>query len=628
MSLAESFLARFRSAAQADGPIGLLAEDPDGWAAAMNERPDDLHAAFEGALDKGHGPLVSLNRDCFATAACDEDGVIIAADPGFQSWFTEIDPFESVVRGLGPDEPRVSLLADDKQGRPVAIVAGNRAVARNWPLSDVVREALNSGKAQNAVAAFRSGELSWDRTAQAYGLTQAESGLVYALARLGDLQRAAAERGIAYETARKFVASALRKTGAKRQTELVRIALTLTAGEIPDAQNLESVMRDLFVMSDRQAQLSIIIAQGMTRERAAEILKLSENSVKADLKAVFQACGVENAVDLARLVAEINALKGLASACDVMITASGHEGEPLRLLPRTWGPGRLAIADHGPASGIPVLVMHSTVSGRHHPARFIQRLKREGYRPITMDRAGFGLSDRAEGDPVEAAIKDIADVLDALGLPDILAIARCTCAAAIAVTAGSRGLISGGILVWPDAPLPAGAPERRRMTDRAAQIFARFPHMAEVFVNVLARRTSVAVIEKNWRKAAEGVPSDLALLDDDTARAEIVRSARQAIQGLSGFLAEALANAKGYQLDEVQNSHRWTALFGSGFESYDVSDAVAFWGKAMPQGTIRVVEDGVHFLHVTHVDEVIAALRRAKEQEERVNVAERIVAFA
>ncbi|MBK8630073.1 MAG: alpha/beta fold hydrolase [Sphingomonadales bacterium] len=611
MSRAQAFLEKFREAEAQDAPLAVLADDPDGWGDALKSAHDDVAQAFEQAGTRGHGPAVTLHADCFATAACDRDGSVLVADPGFEQWFDSIDPFDAVIRDLRNDGPRVSLLADDSDGRPVALAAGTYAVTRRWPLSEDVRKALDSGKAAYAIAAFRAGELSWDHAARSYGLTPAEAGLVSSLARLGDLQRAARERNIAYETARKFVASALAKTGAKRQTELVRLALMMTAGDIPDAQNLALVLTDLFGMTERQAQLSVVLAQGATRERAAQIVGISDNRAKADLKAVFQACGVDNAVDLARIVAEINALKGLASACEVMVSGPGREGEPLRLVPRRSGEGRIAMADHGPTGAQPVLIMHSSVTGRHHSPRFIQRLQSEGFRPITMDRAGFGLSDRVEGDLAQAGVADIADVLDSLGLSAIPVVARCTMAGLIACEAGRAGLLSGGILVWPDAPLPEQAPERRRMTDRAAQLFANHPKMAWPFVEMLCRRATSGAMEKLWRKAAEGLPSDLALFDDPEECAAIVRSSRQAMQGMHGFFGEVMAMRKGPKLDPVPDATRWTALFGSGYESYDVTDGVTFWSSALPGGAIRVVDDGVHFLHLTHTDEVVAALKRA-----------------
>jgi DNA-binding CsgD family transcriptional regulator/pimeloyl-ACP methyl ester carboxylesterase len=611
MSLATAFIQRFRAADQIGTPLSLFADDPDGFGAALTSEPMAFADAIGAALGRGHGPLVTLHQDCFATAACDRDGSVVVAGAGFSQWFDSIDPFDALVRNMRSDVPKVSMLADDRDGRPVALAAGTVAVARRWPLDDAVREALDSGKANYAIAAFRAGELSWDHSAQAYGLTQAESMLVSALARLGDLQRAAAERGIAYETARKFVAAAMRKTGAKRQSELVRLALMVTAGDIPDAQNLEQVVCDLFGLTERQAKLTVILAQGATRDRAAGVLGISEHRAKADLKIVFQACGVANAVDLARLVAEINALKGLASACEVTVTAPGREGEPLRFIPRTWADGRIAVSDFGPATGAPVLVMHSTMMGRHHSQSFITALQQAGFRPIAMDRAGFGLTDRVEGNTFTAGVRDIEDVLDALGLDQVAIVARCTVASVIACNAAANRRIVGGVLVWPDAPTRQDAPERKRMTDRARELFVRYPKLALPFAEMLCRRTSAAMIETLWRNSAAGVPSDLRLLGDPSECADIVRGSRQAIQGMHGFLEEALQLGLGLKLEPLANGERWTGLFGTGYESYDVKDAVAFWGNILPDGVIRIVEDGVHFLHVTHSEEVITGLNRA-----------------
>jgi hypothetical protein len=152
---------------------------------------------------------------------------------------------------------------------------------------------------------------------------------------------------------------------------------------------------------------------------------------------------------------------------------------------------------------------------------------------------------------------------------------------------------------------------QKRMTDRARAIFARYPQLAHAFARLLSRRTSAPAIEKLWRKSAEGVASDEAILNDPIEMADIVRGAQQAALGLNGFLNEALSLGKGPQPRRVQNASGWTALFGSGYERHDVSDATRFWAEALPGGTIMTVPDGVHFLHITHLDTIIEALHRA-----------------
>ena len=607
---APSFLDRFKNAERSGNPLSAFVDDPDGFGAALATTPDALGVAFEAAVDSAHGPPVSVNEDCFASAACDSHGGLVVHGAFFSDWFDGIDPLGAAVRGIGPGNPRVSMFADDRTGRPVALAAGTVAVARLWPLDPVVRRALDTGEASHAVVAFRPGDGSWQQAATAFSLTGAEAGLVAALGRHGDLQRAARERGIAYETARKFVASAMRKTGAKRQTELVWNTLSAAAGDIVRTTGLVQLARDLFTLTEHQAQLAILVAGGATREDAAVALGLSEHRAKSDLKTVFLACGVASAVDLARIIAEINALEGLAKACEVTLVGRGHASEPLRLVPRSWAPGRVAVADHGPAGAQPVLIFHSNVSGRHHPRRFIAALRAAGFRPIAIERAGYGLTDTVPGNLVEAAVRDLHDVLDALGIDRAPVIARCNTASVVACAAAAGGRVTGGVLLWPEAPRTADRPETR-MVDRIRAVFIRYPALAHGFARLASRRTSAATIERLWRKSCEGMIPDLALLDDPCELADIVRGAQQASLGMTGFMDEALELGDGPRPRPIADARAWTAMFGSGYERRDISDATDWWAKHLTGATIEVVDGGVHFLHSTHTAEVIAALHRS-----------------
>ena len=610
---AAQFLDRFRRADAEGSPIAAFVDDPDGWIATLTQMPGALGAAMRDAVRDTHGAPAEVNADGFASAACARDGSVLVAGARFSEWFEGIDPVAGAVRGIGPGCPRVSLFADDRTGRPVALAAGIEAVARNWPLDPRVRAALGSGKASFAVVAFRPDDRSWESAAQTFSLTRAEAGLVAALGRHGDLQRAAHERGVAYETARKFVASAMRKTGTRRQTELVRQTLATVAGDVSDTARLVGLTRDLFGLSDRQARLAVLVARGATRESAADALGISDNRAKADLKIVFQACGVESAVDLARIMAEVNALEGLASACEVTIEPPGRAAEPLRLVPRSHAPGRIAVADHGPPDGVPVIVMHNNVSGRHHPRSTIAAMQAAGFRPICWERSGFGLTDYLPGNVTDIAVADFHDVLDAFGLPRALVLARCTSASFATCAAAAHGRVVAAVLLDPDSPLRPNRPQTR-MADHARTLFQSYPQLGESFARMLARRTSADMVERMWRRASVGVAGDLALLDEAQERDDIVRGAQQAARGLYGFMHEALSVQSGDPVAAVADSRGWTALFGHGVETHDLGDFVAFWRGALPQAQVEIIAGGLHFLHATHAPEVIAALERAHRQ--------------
>jgi hypothetical protein len=168
------------------------------------------------------------------------------------------------------------------------------------------------------------------------------------------------------------------------------------------------------------------------------------------------------------------------------------------------------------------------------------------------------------------------------------------------------------MMIWPEAPSHYRR-GRTGMTDHARAIFARHPVLAEAFTKVLCRRTNVESIEKLWRRATQGLWHDTALLDDPLERADIVRGCKQASVGMMGFMNEALVLAKVPPPlpARVADSVGWTLFFGAGYKSYDLDDARAFWKDALPDATVELIDNAAHFMHVTHVGHVIAALDRA-----------------
>jgi pimeloyl-ACP methyl ester carboxylesterase/DNA-binding CsgD family transcriptional regulator len=610
VSRAHDFLDRFRRAIAADDPLSLITEDSHGFGAAMAELPDELQQELESAVSDEHGPLVVLRDDCFRSAACDRRGGVMIAGTGFESWFNDDDLFGATIAELKPDRPNVSILVNDRTGRPVAVAAGFAAIAKNWPLDPIVRSALESGKADYAIIAYRPGQTSWLRAALASGLTPAESDLVGALARTGDLQRAAKERGIAYETARKFVGSAMRKTGTSKQSELVRQTLSMAGGDMPGAANLERMIRDLFGLTERQARLAILVANGASRDGAATTLGISSNSAKVALKTAYLACGVATGVDMARIVSEISALGALATACDVTITPAGVDTEPLRLVLRSWAEGRIAISDYGPPEGRPVLLFHSSLSGRHHPKTFLSALRDAGYRPISFERAGFGLSDATEGDAAESVVKDIADILAALSITDPLGVSFGTFSAVALTSAYKAGLIRGGALLSPDPPDSIDPTLLNAFMAYGKSLLWQYPKLGDAFVQIAMRRTNDEKISNMFRASVKGIAADEAVFAVPESMRDFVRGAKQASLGSRGVMNEMRALGNGPNPPPIDDASRLTVLFGSEDRFFDVSHAVAFWGGRLPGARVEVIKGAGHFLQMSNTSDFLAALKR------------------
>ena len=269
-----------------------------------------------------------------------------------------------------------------------------------------------------------AGGTDWTRRLAPWRLTPAEARLAAALVRAWDLRGAAAAAGVGYETARDTIAAAIMKTGARRQPEFVQRLAALAFGELPAHGATWQTLADAYDLSARQAGLAQLIAVGAARPAAAALLGVSGHTAKADLKLVYERCGVEGAAALGRVVTELDALTRPAAATDVEIVAPGSALAPLRFVRRRRGPGRIAVEDHGPVDGVPVVVFHALINGRHLPRVLVAACRARGLRLISIDRAGFGLTSQSGGDVIDDAVADHLDVLDALGLDRVRILGR------------------------------------------------------------------------------------------------------------------------------------------------------------------------------------------------------------
>lgn len=149
-----------------------------------------------------------------------------------------------------------------------------------------------------------------------FDLTPAEERITAGLILTGDLRRAARRAGVGYETARKVIKSAIAKAGVRRQAELVSTWVSLQAvGETLDGP-IDGPLVALFDLTPRQARIADLSGRGLERSQAACRLAVSPHVVKAELKAVFDACGVHSQTALAALTAEIRVLDALVRAQD------------------------------------------------------------------------------------------------------------------------------------------------------------------------------------------------------------------------------------------------------------------------------------------------------------------------
>lgn len=582
---AKAFLSQLTAPEAGRAPLGL---DPEGFGAALAADPQALGEALMANADLAPAGPIFADARLVAAAVFDLHGRSAAADEAFERRFGGDALSET---------PRVEGLVylHDRAGRahPAALAAAGRAAT--WPLGPSIRAALARDPSLWVAVVHVAPSVvgAGEATARLLGLTGLERRVVEALVTTGDLRRAAGLAGVAYETARQAIKNAAARAGVRTQEALVSTWIRLqTGGDSPVSAYLEPFGR-LHGLSERQTRIATLTAEGVGRDQVAATLGLSSHVVKTELKLVFAACGVTSVAGLAALVTRVRALTALTTATE--ITAETNDAEPLRLVSRGAGQGRIAVADHGPVGGRPVLILHTATTGRVQPQSFIQALQARGLRPIALDRPGFGLSDMVGGDYLDASADDLARVMDGLKLARACVLARGGTMVLARFMARHDARLERAVVINPE-PSPAEDRRLEGMSGHVKRLVYGSPWLIEALAAHLARRAATPFLDALVTRALEASPADRATLSRPEFRTAYLRATQlSALQGGAGFVATALSEPRAQA--PVAPGERVAILCGGEDPLYDPADTLPRWRAVWPGCSTEVVHGAGRLLH-------------------------------
>ncbi|WP_135211287.1 alpha/beta fold hydrolase [Vitreimonas flagellata] len=547
-----------------------------------------------------------LARSMIAVAIVGANGAHLWCDAHFADWAPAdaIDPaIVATTRSSGA--PR-STAASDINGQPLVLVY---LPARDGEAYVEGRRVEAGQVVVVAISLAHDGDILLS-AARAHGMTEREARVAAALVRHGTLPRAAGACGMSYASARDAIAACLRKAGAARQSELVSL-LTQQAGYLPaDRDGAARALRDIFGLSAREAELALLLSEGHTRSEAAAAAGLSESVAKDVFERVFIALGVSSAPQVSRVAAEAFAASLLPQAPANIVWSDAVHGEPLRLISRVDG-GRIALSDFGPPSGNPVLIVHSSATTRHPARSLVRALQAAGYRPLAIDRPGFGLSDMREDDPdpFRTAAHDMKRLCDLLDLPRIDIVARGGAHAALAFAHLYPEACGRVIALNPDTVIDAQS-KREGVLGAAKHAVWRRPHFIEKFARIISAQATPKRVTQLMRASMRSSPPDLAVFEDERELADYHRAVMLFATGrLSGFIAEQRAYADGIDAPALVDASNWTVLLGAHDPLHHVDDMLGYWRPRLPGARFETIAEAGRFVHLSHPHAVLAALK-------------------
>jgi len=463
-----------------------------------------------------------------------------------------------------------------------------------------------------AVAAGSAGD-AIGSACRSFGLTPLQTRVATALIAKGNVRDAAALSGVGYETAREAIADAMKRAGATRLSGLVESIVRLSFGIWPLGRESDAILKDAWGLTSRQAELALQVAQGLTRAEAARATGISEALAKKEIDIIYATLEVRTAAELARAVTEARALALLTSATGSHAPVEGDFVEPLRLVQRPDG-SQVAFSDYGPASGAPVLIVHSSSASRQAPSRLVRALQAAGFRPLAIDRPGFGLTDgladRAawRADPFGAACADVRLVCERLKIRRLDVIGRGGAQVVVALARQSPDLLGEVVLVNPDPPTFASR-QRRGGVGAVKEAFFRFPDLIEKVTAMVVSNLSPARAKRVVMHAIRTSPLDVAVMDDPRNYADYARGFRLFTTGrVRGYVTEQRALRNWTPGAPLTGLGSWQVLLNDHDPLHDPAETLAYWKSVLPDARFETVPDTGRFLVMSHAGLVAARL--------------------
>lgn len=580
-----------------DDPISSLrsvCDDPEGFErAVMEEECGALRA------DAAIPSLSSIGAIVF-----DESGK--AAEGFGPGWIPRVATFQELeAKAAMPSHNPHMLSVRSDGGGILHLVWAPNCEAVSWNLPPAVRASLAQhagGRIALSVSGAEGAEMLLD-AARSYGLSGLEQRVVVAVVRTGSGRSAASALGLSYATIREALSGACKRMNAANLPALVKKLVSAAFGVLPGENDGAAVLAEMLPLSDRQAAIALLIADGLRRQETAHALRVSPAVVKKEMEAIFSILGITSAVELARLVVEVRALRLFARSTDGALGFFDPSIEPTRFLSRPNDREVIAWSDYGPSSGRPVLVVHSNWSCRAVPRPLVVRLQAAGWRPIAIDRPGYGsthLGSASKSEPFEQAIADTIQVMDRLQIGKIAVIARCGAQFTTALKARAPDRIGPVILVSPSPPTTATG-KRQGVVGFIKEAYFRSPRLIDFYFRVICAQFTFPRTGSLTRAIVEGSSVDEKLCEDDQFIRDRFRAIRPFSTGnfMGGVIEEHVISHNTLDMKIVEDVD-WAIVQGCDDIQFHFDEVIGFWAGIAPNAKVVEVKDGGRFMTSSH----------------------------
>ena len=297
------------------------------------------------------------------------------------------------------------------------------------------------------------------------------------------------------------VAAAIGRTPALATSEAISLTFPVLerSAAMTDRLNID------FQLTVAEARLAVALYQGQTLQQAARAFEVSLNTVRNQLRNVFEKLSVKRQADLTRVLGELDHLTRVAAI------AGAHRQDPtdtpeLRHVQLPDGRA-LAYREYGDPLGRSVVILHEGLGSSLLPPGTEARAAQLGLRLLAPERPGFGRSDPRAGYSFESVTEDLLHFCDDVGVGETV-VGGLMSGAAFALHLGERLGRRARLILLCSGRAPVSAAAARDPFNALRQGLLHHAPVAEALYAVVRTRRSLPLTRRLLRYASANSPGD------------------------------------------------------------------------------------------------------------------------
>jgi pimeloyl-ACP methyl ester carboxylesterase len=243
----------------------------------------------------------------------------------------------------------------------------------------------------------------------------------------------------------------------------------------------------------------------------------------------------------------------------------------------------------------------------------VEALQDQGFRPVAIDRPGFGDTDPAPPDCVgeaffDLAARDIIDFCTAMGWPRILLVSRGAAQVVVALHRAQPDLTEAAIVMNPDPD--AGSSSRQTgFLAVMKKNFVRRPWAVGLMTRWIAQSLTYARVRDHVLRSTADCPVDRRIMERPQHMADYYRGLAAFRRGcLDGFCREQAALATMGKPDPIPGTPHLTLLVGEYDSIHDPHETLHYWRDVLPDAQVLFEPGSGRFMSYSHAQTVAKRL--------------------